>query len=54
MIQIIGHGTLVLSIALLVSTAGTAGAQDFYKGKTIRFIVGQARWWFKMGSAIRA
>jgi tripartite-type tricarboxylate transporter receptor subunit TctC len=42
MIQGIGRATFVLALALFIGAVGAAGAQDFYKGKTIRFIVGQA------------
>jgi tripartite-type tricarboxylate transporter receptor subunit TctC len=42
MIRLIGRGALVLSLTLLLAGPGTAWAEDFYKGKTIRFIVGQA------------
>jgi len=32
----------MLALALIVCASGAAWAEDFYKGKTIRFIVGQA------------
>jgi tripartite-type tricarboxylate transporter receptor subunit TctC len=40
MIRAIGRSALALT--LLLSGAGAAWAEDFYQGKTIRFIVGQA------------
>ena len=42
MIKLIGYSTLVISLALLLGGPGASSAEDFYKGKTIRFIVGQA------------
>jgi hypothetical protein len=43
MIKIIDYKTLVLSLTLLhLGAPGSSWAQDFYRGKTIRFIVGQA------------
>jgi tripartite-type tricarboxylate transporter receptor subunit TctC len=38
----IGYRSWLLAIALLVGRAGAGWAEDFYKGKTIRVIVGQA------------
>ena len=43
MIKIIDCKTLVLSLTLLhLGAPGSSWAEDFYRGKTIRFIVGQA------------
>ena len=42
MSKMTGHWPLVLSVLLFLSGPGAAWAEDFYKGKTIRFIVGQA------------
>ena len=43
MIKIIDYKTLVLSLTLLhLSPPVSSWAEDFYRGKTIRFIVGQA------------
>ncbi len=42
MIHMIGRSALALSLTLLLAGPGAAWAEDFYKGKTIRFIVGLA------------
>src|SRR3990170_3311170 len=42
MINRIRYAGLILSLALLLGEPAATWAQDFYKGKSIRFIVGQA------------
>jgi tripartite-type tricarboxylate transporter receptor subunit TctC len=42
MMKMTGHSGIVLALALFLGGPATAWAEDFYKGKSIRFIVGQA------------
>jgi tripartite-type tricarboxylate transporter receptor subunit TctC len=42
MIKIIGYRTVALSLVLLLGGPGVSSAEDFFRGKTIRLIVGLA------------
>lgn len=42
MMKMTGYGGLILSVVLVLAGPAEAWAEDFYKGKTIRFIVGLA------------